>query len=109
MWVAAEQHERLRCRRAALADRQRPLGFRRLAHHAIQLSLEPPRQQDNVTRGVVKEIAYMGDRSISLVQLGTGKLMRVTQPNAHRHADDITWDQQVYLHWHSSSPVVLIE
>jgi putrescine transport system ATP-binding protein len=75
----------------------------------IQLSIEPPQQQDNVTRGVVKEIAYMGDMSIYLVQLGTGKMMRVTQPNAHRHADDITWDQQVYLHWHASSPVVLIE
>ena len=75
----------------------------------IQLSIEPPQQQDNVTRGVVKEIAYMGDMSIYLVQLATGKMMRVTQPNAYRHADDITWDQQVYLHWHASSPVVLIE
>jgi putrescine transport system ATP-binding protein len=75
----------------------------------IQLSIEPPQQQDNVTRGVVKEIAYMGDMSIYLVQLSTGKMMRVTQPNAYRHADDITWDQQVYLHWHASSPVVLIE
>jgi putrescine transport system ATP-binding protein len=75
----------------------------------IQLSIEPPEQTDNVTRGVVKEIAYMGDMSIYLVQLSTGKMMRVTQPNAYRHADDITWDQQVYLHWHASSPVVLIE
>jgi putrescine transport system ATP-binding protein len=75
----------------------------------IQLSVEPPQQTDNVTRGVVKEIAYMGDMSVYLVQLSSGKVMRVTQPNAHRHADDITWDQQVYLHWHASSPVVLIE
>ena len=75
----------------------------------IQLSIDPPEQQDNVTRGIVKEIAYMGDLSIYLVQLATGKMMRVTQPNAYRHADDITWDQQVYLHWHASSPVVLLE
>jgi putrescine transport system ATP-binding protein len=75
----------------------------------IQLSVEPPQQTDNVTRGVVKEIAYMGDMSVYLVQLSSGKMMRVTQPNAHRHADDITWDQPVYLHWHASSPVVLIE
>ena len=75
----------------------------------IQLSVEPPQQQDNVTRGVVKEIAYMGDMSIYLVQTSTGKMMRVTQPNAYRHADDITWDQPVYLHWHASSPVVLLE
>jgi putrescine transport system ATP-binding protein len=75
----------------------------------IQLSVEPPQQTDNVTRGVVKEIAYMGDMSVYLLQLSTGKMMRVTQPNAHRHADDITWDQQVYLYWHASSPVVLID
>src|SRR6185436_13170780 len=43
----------------------------------IQLSIEPPQQQDNVTRGVVKEIAYMGDMSIYLVQTSTGKMMRV--------------------------------
>jgi len=75
----------------------------------VQLSVEPPQQQENFTRGVVKEIAYMGDMSIYLVQLSTGKMMRVTQPNAYRHADDITWDQQVYLLWQASSPVVLIE
>jgi putrescine transport system ATP-binding protein len=75
----------------------------------IHISVEPPEQRDNVTRGVVKEIAYMGDMSIYLVQLSTGKMMRITQPNAYRHADDITWDQPVYLHWHASSPVVLIE
>ena len=75
----------------------------------IQISVEAPEQTDNVTRGVVKEIAYMGDMSIYLVQLSTGKMMRITQPNAYRHADDFTWDQPVYLHWHASSPVVLIE
>jgi putrescine transport system ATP-binding protein len=75
----------------------------------IQISIEPPEQTDNVTRGVVKEIAYMGDMTIYLVQLSTGKMMRITQPNAYRHADDLTWDQPVYLHWHASSPVVLIE
>ena len=71
-------------------------------------SADPPVRRYH-TRGVVKEIAYMGDMSIYLVQLGTGKMMRVTQPNAYRHADDITWDQPVYLHWHASSPVVLLE
>jgi putrescine transport system ATP-binding protein len=76
----------------------------------ISISLEPPQQQDNVARGVVKEIAYMGDMSVYLVQLASGKVVRVTQPNAYRHADaSITWDQTVYLSWHSSSPVVLSE
>jgi len=66
--------------------------------------------RDNVVRGVVKEIAYLGDMSVYLVQLATGRMVRVTQPNVYRHADDaVTWDQVVYLHWHPSSPVVLGE
>jgi len=76
----------------------------------IQISVERPEQSDNVARGVVKEIAYMGDMSVYLVQLDSGKMVRVTQPNVYRHADDlVTWDQPVYLHWHPSSPVVLGE
>jgi len=76
----------------------------------ISISVAPPEQNDNVVRGIVKEIAYMGDMSIYLVQLASGKIVRVTQPNAYRHADaSITWDQTVYLSWHASSPVVLSE
>ena len=76
----------------------------------INISTEAPQQTDNVVRGVVKEIAYLGDMSVYLVQLSSGKVVRVTQPNAYRHADaSITWDQTVYLSWHASSPVVLSE
>ena len=76
----------------------------------IHISIDRPEQADNVARGVVKEIAYMGDMSVYLVQLESGKVVRVTQPNIYRHADDlVTWDQSVYLHWHPSSPVVLGE
>lgn len=76
----------------------------------INISLERPDQTDNVAHGLVKEIAYMGDMSVYLVQLDSGKMVRVTQQNAYRHADDlVTWDQSVYVHWHPSSPVVLSE
>lgn len=76
----------------------------------INLSIDRPQQPDNVAHGIVKEIAYMGDMSVYLVQLDSGKVVRVTQQNAYRHADDlVTWDQSVYLHWHASSPVVLGE
>jgi len=74
------------------------------------ISVTPPAATENVAPGVVKEIAYMGDMSIYLVQLATGKVVRVTQPNVYRHAGDtITWEQPVYLHWHASSPVVICE
>ena len=66
------------------------------------------RPAENCVRGVVKEIAYMGDMSIYLVQIASGKTVRVTIPNVARHADDrITWDETVYLSWHAGSPVVL--
>jgi putrescine transport system ATP-binding protein len=62
---------------------------------------------DNVVRGAVQDIAYLGDLSIYLVKLPTGKVVRVTQPNTSRHAEAIGWDQQVYLSWDSTSPVVV--
>ena len=62
---------------------------------------------DNVVRGAVQDIAYLGDLSIYLVRLPTGKVVRVTQPNTSRHAEAIGWDQQVYLSWDASSPVVV--
>ena len=66
----------------------------KIAHRREQAG-QPP---DNWAAGVVSEIAYMGDMSVYLVQLDSGKVVRVTQPNAYRHADDrITWDQRVYL------------
>lgn len=63
---------------------------------------------ENVVRGTVKEIAYMGDMSIYLVQAESGKTIRVTIPNVARHTEDrITWDETVYVSWHAESPVVL--
>jgi spermidine/putrescine ABC transporter ATP-binding subunit len=62
---------------------------------------------DNVVRGAVQDIAYLGDLSIYLVRLPTGKIVRVTQPNTSRHAEAISWDQQVYLSWDATSPVVV--
>jgi len=55
-------------------------------------------------------IAYMGDVSIYLVQIDSGKTVRVTLPNIMRDAEHrITRDETVYLSWHGSSPVVLTE
>ena len=66
--------------------------------------------RENVVRGTVKEIAYMGDVSIYLVQIDSGKTLRVTLPNIMRDAENrIARDETVYLSWHGSSPVVLTE
>ena len=74
----------------------------------IQLSLKRPAGDENWTRGIVKEIAYLGDLSVFLILLDSGKTLRVTRPNMWRHDDEnITWEQEVYLHWHDTSPVVV--
>ena len=74
----------------------------------INISREKPGDADNWAVGTVRDIAYMGDVSIYLVRLESGKIVRVTQPNVYRHADDrITWEERVYLHWHGESPVVV--
>jgi putrescine transport system ATP-binding protein len=66
--------------------------------------------RENIVRGKVKEIAYMGDVSIYLVEIDSGKIVRVTLPNIMRDAEHrITRDESVYLSWHGSSPVVLTE
>jgi putrescine transport system ATP-binding protein len=68
----------------------------------------PADTRENCAQGVVEDIAYMGDVSVYNVRLGTGKLVKVTQPNLVRHTDDaIHWDDPVYLTWHASSGVVL--
>jgi putrescine transport system ATP-binding protein len=74
----------------------------------IHMSRERPSGADNWTAATVQDIAYMGDLSIYLLRLASGKVVRVTQPNAARHADErITWDERVYLSWDATSPVVV--
>jgi putrescine transport system ATP-binding protein len=61
-------------------------------------------------RGEVTEIAYMGDISIYLVRIDSGKVLRVTAPNIARDAERrVTRGETVYLSWHPGSPVVLTE
>ena len=78
----------------------------------INISRTPPADTtENCVKGVVKEIAYMGDVSIYLVKIDTGKTIRVTLPNIERQSDDerILWEETVWLSWHGSSPVVVTQ
>jgi putrescine transport system ATP-binding protein len=74
----------------------------------VTMTRDKPELADNWTSGTVRDIAYMGDLSIYLVKLPSGKIVRITQPNTQRHPEDrITWDERVYLHWQASNPVVV--
>jgi putrescine transport system ATP-binding protein len=64
----------------------------------------------NTTTGIVREIAYLGDVSIYLVQLPTGKTVRVTAPNVTRRTEmPITWEDEVTLTWRPFAGVVLTQ
>jgi putrescine transport system ATP-binding protein len=78
----------------------------------INISREPPAagSDENAVQGTVREIAYMGDMSIYLVQIPSGKMVRVTLPNVRRGGErPLEREESVWLSWHGSSPVVLAE
>jgi putrescine transport system ATP-binding protein len=74
----------------------------------ITIAREKPADDDNWASAIVQDIAYMGDMSIYLLRLASGKVVRVTQPNASRKTEDrVTWDEPVFVHWDAASPVVV--
>ncbi|MGH8179570.1 MAG: ABC transporter ATP-binding protein [Steroidobacteraceae bacterium] len=64
--------------------------------------------RDNHMRGKVREIAYMGDVSICLVEIDCGKVLRVTLPNrTGLTAQRDLKHASVTLSWDDASPVIL--
>ena len=73
----------------------------------IVLMREQPAGPDNWAHGTVHDIAYLGDMSIFVVKLDSGREVRVTQANRTRKPEEqFSWDEAVYLTWDASSPVV---
>ncbi len=76
----------------------------------MELSREKPDSpfNANVTKGVVEEIAYLGDISLYQVLLESGKRVRVSQTNSVRGKPDaITWEEEVYVTWGDNAGSVL--
>jgi putrescine transport system ATP-binding protein len=75
----------------------------------IHLTKQDLNDPNNCVKGVVKGIAYMGNLSIYLVQLDSGKQIKVTMPNQMRASEFmIDWDDRVSVSWHANSPVALL-
>jgi putrescine transport system ATP-binding protein len=73
------------------------------------ITKEDVRQPANCLKGIVKGIAYMGNLSIYLIKLDSGKEVKVTQQNQLRAAESaIDWDDRVTLTFHPNSPVALL-
>ena len=63
----------------------------------------------NVASGVIKEISYLGNLSIFHVEMGNGRLVRVSRSNRSRYdQDNFGWNERVWVSWAGSSPVVLL-
>ena len=74
----------------------------------VMISTTPVTGNRNSTKGIVKEIAYLGDLSIYYVQLESGKIVQAALPNLLRLSErDVKWDDEVYLFWRAENGVML--
>ena len=75
----------------------------------VMISTSPnPNFGRNCTKGIVREIGYLGDISIYHVQLDSGKIVQASSPNLLRLSErDVKWDDEVYLFWRPENGVVL--
>lgn len=63
-----------------------------------------------VTRGVVEDLAYYGNRSLYRVRSQNGRVIQVSAQNYQRSAELLLeWDDEVFLSWSSDCSVVLTE
>jgi putrescine transport system ATP-binding protein len=96
----------------AIADIEAPPGS------SVALALRPEKVRitarrpgdasENLARGTVTGIAYLGDFSIYQVTLESGQVVKAARPNVTRFTDQpIGWDDTVYLSWTPDAGVVL--
>ena len=74
----------------------------------IMITKEPRELLRNSCKGIVSEIAYLGDVSIYHIKLDSGKKVLASISNKVRIAEmPINWDDEVYLYWRPDSGIVL--
>ena len=74
----------------------------------VMISTKQPSETCNCTKGIVRDIAYLGDISIYYVELPSGKVIQATLPNLLRLSErDVQWEDEIYLYWRPENGVVL--
>jgi putrescine transport system ATP-binding protein len=74
----------------------------------VMISTTQPSGNRNFTKGIVREIAYLGDISIYYVELPSGKVIQAALPNLLRLSErDVKWEDEIYLYWRAENGVVL--
>jgi putrescine transport system ATP-binding protein len=67
-------------------------------------------QATNRVRGVVEDIAYLGDVSIFHIRTSSGQKVQMTLTNFRPITEQtLTWDEEVVLEWDPDGGVVLVE
>lgn len=74
----------------------------------VMISKTIPAGNRNVAKGIVREIAYLGDMSIYHVELHSGKIVQAALPNLLRLSErDVKWEDDVYVFWRAENGVIL--
>jgi putrescine transport system ATP-binding protein len=64
----------------------------------------------NQLKGIVEDIAYLGDVSIYRVRVNTETPVEMTLTNVQPRTEQaLTWDQEVAMEWSPTSGVVLTD
>ncbi len=80
----------------------------------ILVSDTPPANgaKHNVAKGIVDDIGYLGNFSTYKIRLDNGRIIEIVHPNQTRPRDGrhlVEWEEDVYLSWQPSSPVLLMK
>ena len=74
----------------------------------VMVSKKQPTGNRNCAKGVVREIAYLGDLSLYHVELASGKMIQAALPNLLRLSErDVTWDDEIYVYWRAENGTIL--
>ena len=110
---------------------QTDLGVMRIIHNgelphrsgeAVAVAIRPekiivakvrPVANDNVLSGLVREIGYLGSYTSFMIEMASGKMVRVNTINntlgVGMTGADITWGDRVFIGWDASASIVLAQ
>ena len=76
----------------------------------IHMAKTRPDVSDNLFTGKVREIAYFGSYSTFIVDMLSGKSVKITEGNtARQDQSPVTWGDAVFFWWDAAAPVLLTQ
>jgi putrescine transport system ATP-binding protein len=76
----------------------------------IHMAKVRPDVRDNIFTGKVREIAYFGSYSTFIVDMPSGKSVKITEGNtARQDQSPVTWGDAVFFWWDAAAPVLLTQ